>query len=512
MQNSGTCKIADTNPQYTSGKNRPAVQKPVIRTERTADIYAFGIILSYCILWAFMRISISPSMEADTAEQYLEAAGFLTHKNQPPLYTWIILGVSSFLGLNPSTIIIVKYLISFLFFFSFYVLVRGFWNAKESLIITGSLLLIPTYSYSFNRDLTHLILVTAMAVISTIFYFRLIKGQKGLDYFLLGVTAGLGVLSKYNYAIFLAALAITSLLVEESRRAVFNKKILASMAGCLIALLPFLWWLSDGGLHSFSYAMNRADIGQMSVSPLKALVMLPAIYVNAFIFPVIFIFIFRGHLSGSGAPELKAIRVLGIISLLTPLLFIIPSGNFIERWLSPVLFLLPPALFSMLRSGVPARKFKILISICITVAIGVFTARTLVGFMPDVAGKVERIHMPFKALAFDLTDELKRNEIKDTTDLILISDSEHVGANIVAWMPGTRFVHLQDISLDSLPTDRTAVYVWNASDGKGMHEGLLNKFPSLKFLPPLTADYIYSKKFPAYKLGAVFLWPCQRDH
>ena len=120
------------------------------------DLAVAGIIFLYCFLFAVLRISVSSTMELDEAEQFLNASFFsFGYALQPPLYSWLAYGMSLLFGMNIYTLIILKYLIMVVFYFSFYLIAKSFWNTGVSLLITGTLLLFPTYTYEFNRDLSH---------------------------------------------------------------------------------------------------------------------------------------------------------------------------------------------------------------------------------------------------------------------------------------------------------------------------------------------------------------------
>src|SRR5690606_15107383 len=64
-------------------------------------------------------------------------------------------------------------------------------------------------------------------------------------YLLLGAVAGLGMLSKYSYALFFAALALAALATREGRAIVRSPWIVASALVALLVVSPHAWWLLD---------------------------------------------------------------------------------------------------------------------------------------------------------------------------------------------------------------------------------------------------------------------------
>lgn len=154
---------------------------PLVRSDpaaRQKDPAAAVLIFLYCLLFAVLRLSVSSSMELDESEQFLNGSFFsLGYAHQPPLYSWIVHSMSLLFGMNIQILIVTKYAILFFFYLSFYLIARSFWGRRGSLLITGSLLLFPTYSYEFNRDLSHSILVTAMASITCYLFVRLLQRE-----------------------------------------------------------------------------------------------------------------------------------------------------------------------------------------------------------------------------------------------------------------------------------------------------------------------------------------------
>ncbi|HWR57320.1 MAG TPA: glycosyltransferase family 39 protein, partial [Thermodesulfovibrionales bacterium] len=175
-------------------------------TERVAvpgrrdSLLAAGVIFLYCLAFLSCRLLVSSSMEADESEQFLDSSvlsiGYLQHA---PLYTWIVKGAFLMFGRSLVTLLIIKYSLIFSLYFILFLIARHFWDTRESLIITGALLLFPTYSYEAHRDLSHTILVSVMAAATCLLYIGMMKKEKTIYYPIAGIFIGLGILSKYNF-------------------------------------------------------------------------------------------------------------------------------------------------------------------------------------------------------------------------------------------------------------------------------------------------------------------------
>ncbi len=487
----------------------------------TGDILVVLVIVLYCLSCALLRLFVSPSLELDEAQQFFTGVSFhLGYPEQAPLYNWIVWLVSLPFGKSLATLIGIKYSLIFLFYLVFYITVRSSWNVRESLLIMGTLLLFTTYSYEFNRDLSNTVLVCLMAVITCHFYVRLLRERAGRYYLLLGLSAGLGLLSKYNFAFFLAALLLSGLSTEGGRLAVFNAKILRSVSLCGIVVSPHMAWLVDGGHSSLRYAINLARMGQLNNCPMHdELSFFAGAYAEVIVFFLIVLLLMGKYLSlleGKKDPAVKAFRLLALYGLAVPLAGIIcfRPAHFQSRWLAPVFFTLPPAFFSFVKIRTAEPRFRALGCLCLAIAVAVLAARAFVGFFPDAAGKVERIHIPYQALCAQLDGSLKKAGVRDLAGLPVITGrgDDYIAGNIMAELPGTRFVPLEKAESDTGAmrsiSEKGGLFVWNASKRGPEPPGYFHVFhPEAALCEVLSSPYIHSSGSPPFRLGVIIIPP-----
>jgi len=146
------------------------------------------------------------------------------------------------------------------------------------------------------------------------------------------------------------------------------------------------------------------------------------------------------------------------------------------------------------------------------IAVSVLAVRAFIGFFPDTAGKVERIHIPYKALSQQLIDRLGENGVRDVRNLVVIAEShdDYVAANLMAWMPPKKFVRLRDFASDRSVRDdvmeKGGIFVCHIS-GKGIKtlEKFVDEFSSGSSIVILKSPYLHSLKLPPYVLGAVII-------
>jgi 4-amino-4-deoxy-L-arabinose transferase-like glycosyltransferase len=476
------------------------------------DVIAIGIFFLYCSAFAMSRLLISSTMELDEAEQFLLASVFQWgYPSQPPLYSWIIHIISSLLGLNIFTLIITKYSMLFLFFSAFYLTARSFWEADKSLAVTGSLMLFPLFAYEFNRDLSHSILVTLMAVLTCLVYIRMLTRRNAFSYSVIGVCIAFGILSKYNFVLFLFALVAASLSTKEGRRLLFDRRILISVFVCLAVLLPHVIWLIQDDFSPFHHAMRKAEAGSLfDSSPVRVLFTILSPYAGPVLFFIVFLFFFGRFISprvrrkSAGGEILSLAALYGLIA---PLLAVIIFGtaHFAERWLAPVLFLIPLSCFLMVNLDEQGRRLKVFGRLGASVALIVLLVRIFVGSMPDLIGKVEHIHIPFHELSRQLSGTLFQRHNSYHAGITIVTDDAHIAANVMAWIPGMRFVHLRQVRQsaakgENIPSQNVMI-LWDAVKlGKEMPEKFLRYYPSASVML-FESPYLYATKHPSFVLG-----------
>ena len=472
---------------------------------------AFGVIFVYCVAYAAMRLFISSSMELSEAEQFLDASTFsFGYGQQAPLYSWIVRAVTPVFGMNIVTLTAVKYSLLCLFYFFFYLIARDFWDRKTSILLTGSLLLFPTYSYEVHRDLTHTILVSLMAAITYYLFLRMVRETRTIYYVLTGISVGLGILSKYNFLFFLVALLLSCLSLGEGRRVIFDRRTLLSMLCVLIILLPHIVWLSRDNFASVHYALARSRMGESSmIPPLKMVSIIFFSYFGALLFSFVCLVFFRRYFSMQENKDnqlLKMSRLLAFYGLIVPLfvIFFLHAGNFTSRWLVPVFFSLPLAVFSFIAVDMRKLEFRLFGYLCVFIALSVLAVRAFIGFFPDAAGKVERIHIPYKVLSQQLAVKLKESGIVDSGSFAVICDSGDkydrcITANIIAWIPAAKYVPLKNFMTDSSVRDYilrnggVLVSRRTAHDSTAV-EKFIAAFPVDLPIVTLKAPYLHSSK------------------
>ncbi|MFM7457473.1 MAG: glycosyltransferase family 39 protein, partial [bacterium] len=211
--------------------------------------------LSYFIL----RITASPFLDWDEAEQYINSRNFnLGDTQQPPLYSWITKCLSIVTNDSIYALISVRYICLYIFIIFLYLSIRQFFTSKKSLTLSLLVLaLIPAYAYTINFKLTHSVLVFAMSSMTFYFYIKALKKDSILNFLFLGISVGLGLISKYNFSFLLFALILASLCSKAARRAFLKPQIIISIFSSLAIALPHYIWLYKNSELAGNYLRER---------------------------------------------------------------------------------------------------------------------------------------------------------------------------------------------------------------------------------------------------------------
>ncbi|MEQ9448235.1 MAG: glycosyltransferase family 39 protein, partial [Rhodospirillaceae bacterium] len=138
-------------------------------------------------------------------------------------------------------------------------------DEKLATLIAFSPLAIYYISWDLSFHYTHSVLLAASLCFTFVALLRLERRNHFSSYLILGAAIGIGLLSKYNYALFLAALLPAALADRALRsRLADTRTLLSAVIAVALALPHYLWlwsereWLSLLARDRF---MPKADSG-----------------------------------------------------------------------------------------------------------------------------------------------------------------------------------------------------------------------------------------------------------
>ncbi|MBB4314977.1 glycosyltransferase family 39 protein [Roseospira marina] len=278
------------------------------------------------------------------------------------------------------------------------------------------------WNWAPHLNLSHTVAMTAAGFALLWVTLRLLDRPTWLNWGLAGLVAGLGLLTKYNFALLLAAVVLAGLLTPTTRRVLLSGRAVLGAAVTFVIAAPHYAWLLlhwSAFQELFDAKMGRdapvagalegikgglALLGEHSLMvllPSVALALLlfaPAVWralvrparvapvrrdrlVFAALVPVLLLLILAGLVVGAGVTDIGAHHVYGLLVVVVPLFAWIARGE----------------------PGPRSRGLFALVAVVLTLVVPVFLTRMIVETAATCEGKCNTA-LPYGAYSADLTD------------------------------------------------------------------------------------------------------------
>lgn len=303
-----------------------------------------------------VRLWTGEALELDEAEQVLWTQRLaLGYGTQPPLYTWLQRGVFEVVGVSVLGLTLLKNGLLALTYLFTYAAARTLMPMPLAALASASMMLIPQIGWESQRDLTHSVVCTTMAAATWWAVLALRARATPARYAALGLALGLGLLGKYSFAGFAAALLLALAAAADTRALVFDRRITLAAAVAAAVVAPHALWLLSNLAQATGGTLDKmgaaAGLG-WSDGVLRGLGRLAGATVS-FLTPLwivlVGLFVRRGWrdgvVPGAGCGLMR--RYLAAVAAL--LLALVLAGvvtHFKGRWLQPFLFIAPVAFFA----------------------------------------------------------------------------------------------------------------------------------------------------------------------
>jgi 4-amino-4-deoxy-L-arabinose transferase-like glycosyltransferase len=443
----------------------PAVGRVTGRVEGAPWPFSLGGVVSFGILYGVvysaMRLSISHNLPIDDVKSnvYAQTLELGYVPKQPPLYEWLLWLVQQVTGPTLPSFLILKYgLLAATFGFLYLVAKRIFADPRWVTLAALSPLLLYQIGWNLHEGVTQTIVLICAVVASTWAFMRLAERGTTDSYLLFGLTAGLGLISKYNYAGFLFVLLVSAALQPALRARLLDWRMVVSVMACAAVTAPVLYWLIAE--HHDLVALYQSSIARMAEKNrfmATAIGLGKTIYAPfAFLFPLdaIVLVLFPGVVV-AGWAAIKVAAKLSACQRLDWRVFMlhITLGGFVvllfgavatgathylERYMHPFFLLTPLWLLALVEEGGnAARRFLVLGAVLAAVTLLVVPLRLydLVHGRGTACRKC-RIAVPYEGLA----EALKARGFETGT---LIAATRDDAGNLRRMFPAARIVRLE---------------------------------------------------------------------
>jgi Dolichyl-phosphate-mannose-protein mannosyltransferase len=275
--------------------------------------------------------------------------------SQPPLFTWINWVATQLFGVSLLTLKIVKYLVLFLAFVSVYGAIRtlGYRQRTAATAMLG-LFTVPQIVWEMQHALTHSVASLAFSALAFFALANLLARRDMASHLLFGAAAGLAILAKFNDVIFVVAMVAAALSVPAYRATILDKRFLLGVVVLLLVIAPTALWSLDHYNALFArmqkFGLDPKGYGFLFVR-LKGLVEFGIASFDFVVMTVIAcgIAFASRRLDPIRRPDCADApgRLLGrvlLVGYVATAVLVVATGTTVvrDRWLLPVLFLLPP--------------------------------------------------------------------------------------------------------------------------------------------------------------------------
>ena len=315
-----------------------------------------ALLLAYVAVHVLVRVLTSGVVTIDDAREAVlgQTLAWGYQPRQPPLYNWLVWGAFQLFGVSVLSLTLVKYTVLFLAYGLVYASARAIIRDRAlAVLATCSLVLVFPISWTFHQGLTHSAAVLAACAATFYVLLRLEASGSFTTYLALGLVLGLGMLSKFTYGVFAAALLLAALMEGRFRRRLLDARALLSLAVAGLVLLPFTLWFSRRGydlalLYAEEVRIERGNTyrGEV-VNGLYYIVRMAFYYLTPLwlVFLLLFPSVYR-HLPPPPYADHPGGRLLGrffvcLFTLLTVGALSSQLAYLKWRWLVPAFFLLP---------------------------------------------------------------------------------------------------------------------------------------------------------------------------
>ncbi len=311
-----------------------------------------ALLALYFTVQFVVRLSLPSGLRFDESQQAFFSQ-WLTwgYDSQPPLYNWIQAIAVALFGLSLATLSATKNLMLFGVYASYYALARSLMRDKAlAVVAVFSLFTMPQIVWEAQRDLTHSVAEMMMVCLTLLSAVWTIRKPSSVAYILTGVAIGLGLLTKYNYAVIAVALLMAVAAHPIGRKRILDSRIFLTLGVAILICLPHaLWVVSDIdiatgrtlGIMQQHGSENR--LAAILKGPLELLWLIVLISAPTC---AVLLLTARRPLLASYKSDSEWSRFLGIFllasfGLLLMLIVGFQMTSLRDRWFLPFLFLVP---------------------------------------------------------------------------------------------------------------------------------------------------------------------------
>jgi len=439
-------------------------------------------IVGFFVAHMLIRIFGTWNFSVDDTETAVHTQVFQLYYSlrNPPLFDWLFFGLSRLTGVNVVTIQILKTALLSGAGIFFYLAVRPAFRHRLALnAAVVSYGATAFYGWDIFQQFSHTVALVFSMAFTLWALMRVVRSGRYVDYVLLGIGLGLGILSKYLFGLYFVTLLIAALRAPAYRSAILSWRMAIVLIAGLVVISPLLVGLSDVIVATYATLSTRIVDGSASGQSLASfgyLLLLTAEFWLPFV-AILWVCLVRwpagsaeeakfgiDDVSGLGDdrffPFLLDATAFMVVAMFVAFLILgtgIPGG----RYLVSIFSLLPVAVFAAIDrlSNFPALALRQFWRGSIALIIGVAVVRFAIFLFISPPFCVPRC-----VLFVDYTPVAEKIGTADGKQNVILTDHVHIGANLLRQVPDARIVmdHYtggSDLGIAD-PADRNCYFVW----------------------------------------------------
>jgi len=407
----------------------------------------------------------------------------------PPLFDWLFFALSRVLGVSNPTFQVLKVAMVFAAACFLYAAARPAFRYRGALEASfAGYGITAFFGWDMYQQFTHGIALIFSMAFALWAVMRVVRSGRTPDFLILGLALGLGILSKYLFLLYFAALIVSACLRPAHRRHLLSWRLGLSLVVALVAISPLVIGLAIHTDAIMAY-LDRRMVGSAEVGVIQSLG-ITLLLSGEFWLPLsIFIFLsLRQWPAAASAPAIPDrpgdpdfypfVRDATLMLAGAVLFSVIVMHTSIPihggRYLLPELSLLPLVIFARIDRirpfpGLAMQRFRqgalILVAI---IALGRFLIFLFVS--PPFCVPRCTIFVDFRPVAERIA------ALAGDKQPVILSDDVHTGSNLLRLVPNARVVMDYYTAGSDLPlappADRRCFFVWETRERGGETESL----------------------------------------
>ena len=231
--------------------------------KKNFDNLFYIFIITHLIIWTLVPTLTNNNLPLDTIEALAWGSnldwGFNKH---PPISAYLVEIFYQIFGAQDWAYYLLSQICVIISFFTIFKFAEDFFENKLLCLITV-LLLEGIYFYNFTTPEFNVnVCLMPFWALTVLYLWKGFKDNKIIDWMLMGLFSGFGILSKYLF-IYLG-LAIDIFLIYMIYKKKIDFKCMISLIPFLIILFPHLIWLTENNYITITYGLDRTGSGDQN--------------------------------------------------------------------------------------------------------------------------------------------------------------------------------------------------------------------------------------------------------